>query len=417
MNRGTFFTFLIFFGLIYLSFLPDAFSQGKKSRAQLEEEKAQVQKRLLEFDQILKQTSARKKNTIGELNAVNSQLETRITYINTLNREVNLIDNEIGQTEKKIVSLEKDLIALKEEYATMIYISSKLNSGVTIMTFIFSSSTFKQFYMRLRYLKQYSDARKKQVAQIEQVNAELKGQRTLLEEKKAEKQLVLNQEQTQKKQLDLLKNEQQGIVKTLTQKEEEIKKEIDATRKQQEDLNRLIRMVIEEEIRLAEADAKKVDSKTTTKAPGSNIPLTPEGAAISSSFAGNKGKIPWPVARGFISKKYGTHPHPTLKGITETNDGVDIQTNSDETVRSVFDGLVTKITTVPGMGGTIIIKHGDFYTMYSRLKTITVQSGQTVKSNTPIGTVYTNRDGIAEVHFQTWKGLEVMDPSAWLSRK
>ena len=313
MNRSTFFSFLIFFALINLSFLTEAFSQVKKSRAQLEEEKLEVQKRLQEFDQILKQTSARKKNTIGELNAVTSQLETRISYINTLNREVNLIDNEIGQTEKKIVSLENDLITLKEEYATMIYTSSKLNSGVTIMTFIFSSSTFKQFYMRLRYLKQYSDARKKQVAQIEQVNAELKGQRTLLEEKKAEKQLVLNQEQTQKKQLDLLKDEQQGIVKTLTQTEEEIKKEIAATKKQQEDLNRLIRMVIEEEIRLAEADAKKVDTKTTTKAPGSNIPLTPEGAAISSSFAGNKGKIPWPVARGFISKKYGTHPHPTLK--------------------------------------------------------------------------------------------------------
>lgn len=417
MNRVTFLTGLVFFGLIFLSFQPEGYSQVKKTRAQLEKEKADVQKRLQEFDQILKQTSARKKNTLGELNAVNSQLETRIAYINTLNTEVNLIDNEIGQTEKKIVSLENDLINLKEEYATMIYVSSKLNSGVTIMTFIFSSSTFKQFYMRLRYLKQYSDARKKQVAHIEQVNAELSSQRSLLEEKKAEKQLVLTQEQNQKKQLDQLKNEQQGIVNTLTQKEEEIKKEIAATRKQQEDLNRLIRMVIEEEIRLAEADAKKEDTKTTATAPGSNIPLTPEGAALSSSFAGSKGNIPWPVARGFISKRYGTHPHPTLKGITETNDGIDIQTNSDETVRSVFDGVVTKITTVPGMGGTVIIKHGDFYTMYSRLKTITINSGQTVQSNTAIGTVYTNRDGIAEVHFQTWKGLEVMDPSAWLSRK
>lgn len=416
MNSVKFLICFVVFGLIFLSNLPEGYTQNQKSRAQLEKEKADVQKRLQEFDQILRQTSARKKNSLGELKAVNSQLETRISYINTLNREVNLIDKEIGETEQKIGSLENDLKILKDEYATMIYTSSKLNSGVTIMTFIFSSSTFKQFYMRLRYLKQYSDARKKQVAQIEQVNAELTDQRTLLEEKRAEKQLVLNQEQSQKKQLDLLKNEQQGIVNTLTQKEEELKKEIASTKKQQEDLNRLIRMVIEEEIRLAEADAKKTDTKTTT-APGSKIPLTPEGAALSSSFAGNKGKIPWPVARGFISRRYGTHPHPTLKGIMETNDGVDIQTNTDETVRSVFEGVVTKITTVPGMGGTIIIKHGDFYTMYSRLKTITVKSGQPVKSNSPIGTVYTNRDGIAEVHFQTWKGLEVMDPSVWLSKK
>jgi septal ring factor EnvC (AmiA/AmiB activator) len=408
--------FLVLLSVMFLSPMPEGHSQTKKTRAQLEKEKADVQKRLREFDQILQQTAARKKNTLGELKAVNNQLETRIAYISTLNREVMLLDKEIGETENKIGSLENDLKNLKAEYANMIYVSSKLNSGITIMTFIFSSSTFKQLYMRLRYLKQYSDARKKQVVLIEQLNVDLENERKLLQEKREEKQLVLSQEQSQKKQLDQLKNEQQAIVQTLTQKEEELKKDIAATKQQQERLNTLIRQVIEEEIRLAEADAKKKDSKTTT-APGSKIPLTPEGAAVSSSFAGNKGRIPWPVASGFISRRYGTHPHPTLKGIMETNDGVDIQTNSNETVRSVFDGVVTKITTVPGMGGTVIIKHGEFYTMYSRLKTISVKSGQRVNSITPIGTVYTDKDGIAEVHFQTWKGLQVMDPSAWLSKK
>lgn len=411
------FLFAAMVGLIFLSALPESYSQTKKTRAQLEKEKAEVQKRLSEFDKILQQTSTRKKNTLGELKAVTNKLETQMAFIRTLNREVSLINNEISETENKITRLEKDLQNLKEEYGNMIYVSYKLNSGVTIMTFIFSSSTFKQFYMRLRYLKQYSDARKKQVNEIQKVSLALDDQKKLLESKKEEKQLAINQEQVEKQQLDVLKNEQQGIVKTLTQKEEELKKEIAATKRQQEQLNKLITMVIEEEIRAAEADAKKANTKTTTTAPGSKIPLTPEGAALSSSFAGNKGKIPWPVASGFISKRYGTHPHPTLKGIMETNDGVDIQTNSDETVRSVFDGTVTKITTVPGMGGTVIIRHGEYYTMYSRLKTITVKSGQQVKTNSSLGTVYTNKDGIAEVHFQTWKGLEVMNPSVWLSQK
>jgi len=417
MPRVNLFFFAVLFGLICIAVAPDAYSQTKKTRAQLEKEKAEVQKRLAEFDKILEQTATRKKSSLGELNAVTNKLETQMAYIRTLNREVNLIDKEISETEEKIVRLENDLKNLKEEYGNMIYVSYKLNSGVTIMTFIFSSSTFKQFYMRLRYLKQYSDARKKQVAEIEKVNLALEDQRALLEAKKEEKQLAIDQEQIQRKQLDVLKNEQQSIVQTLTQKEEELKKEIAATKRQQEQLNKLITMVIEEEIRAAEADAKKANTKTTATAPGSRIPLTPEGAALSSSFAGNKGKIPWPVASGFISKRYGTHPHPTLKGIMETNDGVDIQTNSNETVRAVFDGTVTKITTVPGMGGTVIIRHGDYYTMYSRLKTISVKSGQQVKTNNPIGTVYTNKDGIAEVHFQTWKGLEVMNPSIWLSSK
>src|SRR5690554_3179422 len=409
--------FIVCLGWVFLLCFQESYAQTKKSRAQLEKEKADVQKRLSEFDKILKQTSARKKNSLGELQLVSKQLETRVSYINTLNREVNLIDNEINETETKIVSLENDLKNLKEEYAQMIYVSSKLNSGVTIMTFIFSSSTFKQFYMRLIYLKQYSDARKKQVAEIQRVNADLEKQRLALEDKRQEKQTVLNQEQIQKKQLDQLKNEQQGIVNTLTQKEEELKKDIAATKRQQEELNRLIRMVIEEEIRLAKADAEKEDTKTTTTAPGSNIPLTPEGAALSSSFAGNKGRIPWPVARGFISGRYGTHPHPTLRGIMETNDGIDIQTHANEPVRAVFQGTVTKITTIPGMGGTVIIRHGDYYTMYSRLKTITVKSGEQIDANTPIGTVNVNKDGVAEVHFQTWRGLEVMDPSIWLSKR
>ncbi len=391
-------------------------SQLKLSRAQLEKEKADIQKRLREYDTILKKTTAEKRNTLGELKSVTQKLEIRITYIKTLNREVLLINREINATEKSIISLKNDLENLKEEYANMIYTSYKLHQGVNITTFIFSAKNFKQFYMRLRYLRQYSEARKKQVDQMNKVNDELAKQQIALQDKKKEKVMVLAQEQTEKSQLDQLKNEQQGIVNNLTQKEQELKKEIDAARKQQEDLNRLIKSVIADEIRIAEANSKKKDSRTTTTS-ASRIPLTPEGAAISSSFAGNKGKIPWPVESGFVSKRYGTFPHPTLKGIMETNDGIDIQTNNGESVRSVFDGVVTKITTVPGMGGTIIIRHGDFYTMYSRLKTVAVKSGQEITAKTIIGTVNVDKEGISELHFQTWKGLEVMDPSIWLSRK
>ncbi len=390
------------------------YAQTKRTRAELEKEKAEVLKRLEEFDKILEKTAARKKNSISELNVVNRQLETRSSYINTLNQEVNLLNQEIKETQSLIQSLEDDLKNLKEEYAQMIYTSSKLNSGVTVLSFIFSSSTFKQFYMRLKYLKQYSDARKKQVAQIQKVSADLERQSTQLEKQKSDKQLALKKEQEQKKELDLLKREQQKIVQNLSQKEEEIRKDIAATKKQQEELNRLIRKVIEEEIRLAEAEAKKANSRAT-KTAATNIPLTPESAALSNSFAQNRGNMPWPVASGFISRRFGTHPHPTLKGITETNDGVDIQTNPDETVRAVFSGVVTKISTVPGMGGTIIIRHGEYYTMYSRLRTISVQSGQKVAAREKIGEVSTGNDGTAEVHFQTWKGLKVMNPTIWLS--
>ncbi len=387
-----------------------------RSRAQLEAEKAAIQKKLREYDQILQQTTARKRNTLSELNALNQKLEARLSYIGTLNREVLLINREARAIEDNIRKLERDLATLKEEYAGMIYTSYKLNTGVNVLTFIFSASTFKQFYMRLNYLKQYGDARKKQVEQMEKVAKELEVKQVALETKRKDKERLLAQERSEKENLDKLKKEQQGIVNNLAQREDELKKDIQEAKKQQENLNRLIKRVIEEEIKLAEADAKKEGTRTTAKSSG-NIPLTPEGAALSSSFEGNKGKMPWPVESGFVSKRYGTFPHPTLKGITETNDGIDIQTNNGEAVRAIFDGVVTKITTVPGMGGTVIIRHGDFYTMYSRLKTISVKSGQEISAKSIIGTVNADRNGVSELHFQTWKGLQVMDPSIWLSKK
>lgn len=405
---------IIFLICIWLIPLIQVHAQTKKTRAELEREKAEIQQRLLEFDKILKKTAETKKVSVGQLNVVSKQLQNRISYINTLSREVRLIDTEVKETENKIAALERDLKNMKEEYSGMIYTSFKLNQGMTMTAFVFSSSTFKQFYMRLKYLKQYSDARKKQVEQIEKTTEELAAQRANLEAKKEEKQAVLQQEQQQKQQLDKAKQEQQGIVNSLTKQEQDIRKQIAAAKKQQENLNKAIRAIIEEEIRRAEAEAKKANS-TATRASGSSIPLTPEAAALSNSFAGNRGKLPWPVESGFVSRPFGTHPHPTVKGVTEDNDGLDIQTTPNANVRAVFDGEVTKIFTVPGYGGTIVIKHGEYYTMYSKLKVISVKSGEKVTAKQILGQVYTNKDGVAEVHFETWKGLQPMDPSIWLA--
>ena len=394
--------------------LQDTYAQTRKTRAQIEKEKADIQKKLLEFDQILKKTAESKRVSVGQLNAVNQQLQNRINYINTLNREMRLLETEIKETENRITALEKELKNLKKEYSDMVYTSSKLNQGTTMTAFVFSSETFKQFFMRLRYLKQYADARKKQVEQIEKVSVELIGQRNSLNDKSLELRAVLSQEQQQKQQLDKAKSEQQRIVNSLNQQEQELRKQIAAAKKQQENLNRMLREIIEEDRKKAEAAAKR-SSSTANKASGSSIPLTPEAAALSSSFSSNRGKLPWPVESGFISRPFGTHPHPTLKGITEDNDGVDIQTAPNANVRAVFDGEVIKIGTIPGYGGTIVVRHGEYYTMYSKLKVISVKSGEKVKAKQVLGQVYTNREGVAEVHFETWKGLQPMNPSIWLA--
>lgn len=404
----------LLFGLGSTSFLS---AQITADRAKLEREKVAIQKRLREFDTVLRKTTNEKEVSVKQLRAVNQKLQEREKFIATINEELRLVNNEINTTSAHIKRLSDELNSLKEEYAQMIYTSYKLNQGINLITFIFSSATFKQFYMRLKYLKQYSDARKKQVAQMEKVSLELAEKQDALEVQKKDQIKVLTEEQEQKKELDRLKEEQQRMVNTLSKKEAEVKKEIAATKKQQAELNQLIKNVIAEEIRLAKAAEKEADKPIAEGPEVKELPNTPKGKNLSASFASNKGNIPWPVDNGFIFKKYGTYPHPTLKGISETNDGIDIQTTNNAPVKSVFSGTVTKITTVPGMGGTIIIKHGEFYTMYSRLKTINVKSGEEVQSETVIGHVYSDEDGYSELHFQTWKGLQVMNPSIWLSSK
>ncbi|MEP0714106.1 peptidoglycan DD-metalloendopeptidase family protein [Algoriphagus sp.] len=415
MLRKSLLSIGLLIGILFLS-IADLTAQTSLTREQLEKQKAEVQARLQEFDKILKQTTATKKNSLGELNAVTRQFQTQTRLVNTLDRELKLIDKEINETETKIANLESQLKELKAEYGRMIYNASKLNRGLSIVSFVFSSANFNQLYARLMYLKQYTDSRKQQAAQIEKLSLELIDQRALLDAKKVDKEKVLVEEQQERAELDKLKKAQQGIVNTLASKEKDIQRQITATKKQQDQLNRMIKKVIEDEIKRAEAAAKKENS-TATKASGSSMPMTPEVAALSNSFAGNKGRLPWPVETGFISQGYGSYPHPTLKGIMLESDGLYIRTQPNSNVRSVFDGTVTKITTMPGYGGTVIIKHGEYYTMYSKLKTITVKTGQTISAKDVIGQVATGADGEAEVHFQTWKGLTVMNPSAWLTSK
>jgi septal ring factor EnvC (AmiA/AmiB activator) len=413
MQHTRFFSFLFFFLLI--SSLT-ALGQSTKSREELEREKAEVQARLREFDAILKQTTATKKTSVGELNAITRQFQTQNRLVNTLDREIRLINQEISETEKKISELEFQLKDLKEEYGRMIYNSSKLNRGLSIVAFVFSSGTFNQLYMRLKYLKQYSDSRKQQAAQIEKLSSELAEQRVLLDQRKADKVTVLTEEQKERAELERLRKSQQTVVNTLSKKEKDIQRQIAATKKQQEQLNRMIKQAIEDEIRKAETESKKTNTTTTKKA-GTSMPMTPEAAALSSSFAGNKGRLPWPVETGFISTGYGTYPHPTLKGIVLDSDGIEIRTQPNSNVRAVFDGTVSKISTLPGYGLTVIIKHGEYFTLYSRLKNISVKVGQTVKAKDVIGQVAANPEGESEVHFQTWKGLQIMDPATWITSK
>jgi len=373
---------------------------AQKTKSQLQKEKQQNLEKREEAEKILSETTAKKQNTVGELNALNQRIHQQENLINSIKGELRLLDTEIGENNDIIDALEEDLMKLKKEYAAMLFAAQKANNSTMRLTFLFSSGTFDQLIMRLRYMEQYSETRKLQAQQISKVQEELGGHVKEIETRRAEKNKLLGEEVTENDNLTDLKKKQGNLVKTLQKQEKKIKKDLEATNKAIAQLDKLIEDIIKEEI----ARAARTTSKSTASA---NI-------ALSSSFEQNKNKFPWPVTSGFVSQKFGRQNHPALKGIIIQNNGVNIQTREDEKVKCIFEGEVSRVAFIQTMGSTVIIKHGEYLTVYAGLKEVFVRTGQKVNTNQEIGKVLSNAEGVSELRFQIFKNMVALDPQIWL---
>lgn len=372
-----------------------AFGQTK---SQLQRQKQESVERIKEVEKILNETTARKKNTLGELNALNQRILEQETLIGGIKKEINLLDAEIRENNDIISVLDEDLKNLRKEYASMLFAAQKASNSTTRLTFLFSSESFDQFVMRLRYMEQYSATRKLQAELIAEVQAELGHQVKEIENKRAEKSTLLDENMHESNELASLKKKQFDLVKALEQQEKKLRSDLDDTRKALAALDKKINDLIREEM---EREARARTSSAVA-------------VALSSSFEENKSKLPWPVSTGFISQRFGRHNHPVLKGIIQQNDGVNIQTRENEKVHCVFEGEVRSVSFIPTLGSTVIVNHGDYYTVYAGLKQVFVKTGQKVATNQEIGQVFANKDGIAELQFQIRKKFTALDPQAWL---
>lgn len=391
VNRTTLFTALlsILFGL-------SLFAQNE--RENLENQKKALQKKILETQQILSQTSSQKTSSLGRLLALNKQIETRSSLTNAIKGEVTLLDQDINENLEIISSMEEDLSQLKKEYASMIYSSQKSGKGFNELTFIFASETFNQLFMRVKYLNQYTEAREKQVMQIEIVQESLAEQNLAIEDQRDNKQSLLNEALNENKKIADLRGEQRALVTKLTNEEARIKKQLSEQRKSEKELSSRIESIIEAERRASTLSS--VDM-----------------SALTGAFTEEKGKLPWPVSDGFISSKFGTYQHPTLKRVTITNAGIDIQTSENATVRAVFPGKVIGIMSVSGLGNTVIIQHGDYVTAYSKLKTVFVKKNDEVKSMQELGQVLTDSENLTEIKFRIHDTKGSVNPEIWLENK
>lgn len=371
---------------------------AQNERASLEKQKAEILRKIQENEKILSQTAAQRSTSLGRLRALNNQISSRASLIKAINSEVSLLDNEIAEDQSIIDAMEEDLKALKAEYAQMIYATQKSSSGFNQLTFLFASNTFNQLFMRMKYIKQYGEARQKQVSQIEIVQQNLNDQIAEIEVQKEEKQALLNDELTENQKLEGLQSEQRKLVSQLEQEENRIRKELEKQRESEKELTNKIEEIIEAERRAAAL--AKVDM-----------------TALTAAFEKERGKLPWPVDGGFISSKYGLHSHPTLKRVQINNKGIDIQTSSDAYVKAVFPGKIIAIQSIQGQGITVIIQHGDYYTSYSKLKAVTVKKDQQIQAGTVLGQVLTNSENVSEMKFRINAVNGTVNPETWLQSK
>ena len=372
---------------------------GQRNKGQLEKEKVENLRKIAEAEKILTETQSERRVNVGQLQALNQQIKARESLIDGLTEEISLLDGEIHDLSIVVIALQQDLKDLKDEYAEMIYASYKANSGFNILTFLFSAETFNQLYMRLKYLEQYSDARQLQVEQIQVVTEELTQQLSDVEIKRDEQRGLLDDQVKESRKLQKLKNQKSSLVAELTKKEGQLRREVTNRKKAIDQLDATIANIVRRDLE-------------TDDSPSAVSALSME--EVNASFEKRKNKLNWPVASGFISKKFGNQPHPVLKRIRTENNGIDIQTNQQEVVRSVFDGEVKMVGYLQGMNNFVMVKHGNYFTVYSRLKNVTVEKGQSVRAMDEIGEVFTDGEGTSELHFEVWKNTTKLNPEKWL---
>lgn len=402
----------IFFGLLVLSLLFSFSGLAQRNKNQLQKEKQKNVEKIKETEKILSETAQQKKNSLGELTALNQRIRDQENLINSIKGEIALLEDDISENNDIISALETDLAKLKEEYAAMLFSAQKASGKITKLTFLFSAESFDQMLMRLKYMEQYGDVRQEQAEVIGRVQKLLGQQVKQTEVIKEEKNTLLSEEVTENDNLSNLKKKQKTVVRSLEKEEKRLKKDLEETKKSIAQLDKLINEIIKEELERAAREAREAKEKKTANAAVA-AKATEASVALSSSFEENKSKFPWPTS-GFVSQRFGRQNHPVLKGIELQNDGINIQTKQDEKVKSIFQGEVRRVAFIPAIGSSVIISHGEYFTVYSGLKEVFVKQGQKVTTNQEIGKVSINGDGISELRFQIRKSTQALDPQAWL---
>lgn len=401
--------FIIF--VLFLFIFPFA-QNSYQNKEKLLDKKKQIESEISYYKQLLNDTKKTKEISLSQLNLIKDQINKREELIAEINNEVRKLENEIDKNNGIVEKQNQTLNILRDEYARMIYYSYfKNRNSMGRILLIFSAKDFNQAFQRLKYFEEFNDYRTKQFELINSTKTIISQKNLeLINQKKSKSELIESNVQ-EKEKLDYEKSEKDKILKQLKSKESEIAKNLKQKQNEARKLQSKIESVINDEIKKSAVKTNiKVTNTTTIKSV-----LTTEEKTLSDNFATNKGKLPWPLETGVVVGSFGEHPHPDLPGIKVKNNGIDIATKSTE-AKAVFNGVVSSVVAITNNNKAVIIRHGDYFTVYTNLEITYVNKNDKVATRQNIGKIY-SENGKTELHFEIWQGKILVNPLDWLGRK
>jgi septal ring factor EnvC (AmiA/AmiB activator) len=397
----------------------------ESQQEKLEQRKAQILQEIRDNEKMLQSVKKKEKSAVNVFLIQQNKIKLKEKLINTTAKQERLLSNDMYINQMKVNKLNRELKVLKEDYSKMILKSYKSRSEQSRAMFILSSESFLQAYKRAQYLKQYTNFRKNQGLEIQSKSTELVGYNAKLDGQRQVKKKIIAENQKERLALEIEKKEQQKLVNSIKKDKGKILADIKSKQKESKNIDRQIDRIIREAIAAANRKAALEKAKenpgaapSKTAVSSSKIELTPENKILAADFKANKGRLPWPVEKGFISQGFGDQPHPLYNSVTIHNNGVEITTEQGTSARAVFAGEVAGVMVLSPINKMVIIQHGDYFSVYQNLSSVSVDKGDKVSIKQSIGKIRTNSEnGKTTMKFCISQNSNYADPRGWLQNK
>ena len=377
-------------------------SVSSQTNQDLENQKKQIQEDIKKIELKLKTNSKQKKLIVSNAEDINYKIKLQQNLINNINSQLNLILREIDRNENRLSDLKQRELILKDELSKMLLSAYKKKSNLNKLMFVFSSTSFQQAYKRIQYFKQYANFQSKTLSKIKINSNDIKNVIVVLDSQKTNKKLLIDENEEIKRDLSIEYTGLNNLIEEVNKNQKRYSAEIKQKQKLTREIDKKIQRLIEEAL----AKAKKKDGR---------FELTEEAKLISKNFNANKGKLPSPVIRGSVVLGFGKQPHPIVKTTTIQSNGVRIRTSSDVEARTIFNGVVYSIIKSKNNTHTILIQHGNFFTVYKNLSDIYVKKGDKLKTKDSIGKIATDPlNGQTILSFSIFNNGVPQNPRFWI---